>query len=78
MRILRTYLRIAQIEHWCDNCCQFIMPGECYKASVRIEEGQLVVYKYHIFPSCDPPEDPDKIRKYKPETEPAVHFALAA
>lgn len=62
-RILRSYRRVAQENHFCDCCCRDIWPGEEYEASVEIwkrGDGKrfLVVWKKHVNPMCDPPEEP--------------------
>ncbi len=62
-RTLRTYRRMAQEFHWCDRCCTHIEPGEEYEARVEIiRRGQISVWKNHINPSCDYPDDPDYMR----------------
>jgi len=63
MRILRVYRYMAHREHWCDNCLRYIMPGEFYEGKVVIDErGRLLVFKKHICPECDFPEEPDEVR----------------
>jgi|GEM_PF-1766950 len=59
-RLLRTYQHVAQKDHWCDNCCSHIQPGEMYEGSVHASKAfGLYVFKVHVYPSCDPPENPD-------------------
>lgn len=53
---------IARVEHWCDRCCQHIMPGEEYERIVELMEhrgNRVVVWRIHSNPSCDEPEDPE-------------------
>ncbi|MFA5925485.1 MAG: hypothetical protein WC831_00995 [Parcubacteria group bacterium] len=77
MRILRTFQHIAQIEHWCDMCCKYIEPGDCYQGSVQVwERGRLLVFKVHMFPACDFPSDPEE-KRGKAEKE-EMPLALAA
>lgn len=61
-RLLRSYERMAQTTHWCDRCCRYIEPGDMYEGEVYVNETRrehrLVVFKFHIFPSCDYPEEP--------------------
>ena len=62
-RLLRTYTRVAHQDHFCDRCCNPIMPGEEYEARVEVtRRGHILVWKNHINPGCDYPEDPDEIR----------------
>ena len=59
MRALRSYRSMAMVRHWCDNCCSDIFAGSEYEAVVYVTKSRrLVVYKRHINPSCDWPEDP--------------------
>ena len=58
MRILRSYIRVAQTLHWCDRCLRDIEPGECYEGSVQIHGKRLMVFKEHVNPACDYPKDP--------------------
>lgn len=63
MICLRSYHSVAQVAHWCDRCCQPIYPGEMYEGVVQVlpnQEHRLIVWKTHINPSCDFPEDPDE------------------
>lgn len=63
-RMLRQYVRVADREHWCDRCCQYIEPGEMYEGRVMLTliratgKRAILVIKYHIHPSCDWPPDP--------------------
>ncbi len=62
-RILRSYRRIAHIEHHCDRCQNMIFPGDEYEGQVVLSDQycggrKVVVYKEHIFPMCDFPPDP--------------------
>jgi hypothetical protein len=69
MGLIRAYERIAQKDHWCDNCCNYIHSGEVYRAEVFIntkrKKNRLVVFKYHINPRCEPPEDPEEEMRMK-------------
>lgn len=77
MRILRTYQRVAQREHWCDRCCNCIEPGEYYEGSIQIwGRGRLLVFKVHIFPACDYPPDPEEKKEKAEKTN--MPLALAA
>ena len=66
---IRTYERVAQKEHWCDNCCKHIHAGEMYRAEVFIQEerkrNRVVVFKYHVNPACEPPKDPDEEQRQR-------------
>ena len=57
--MLRRYEYIAQKEHFCDICCNYILPGEMYEGIVKIVNNRLVVFKNHINPCCDFSPDPD-------------------
>ncbi len=67
MTFLRKYQRVAHTKHWCDRCCDWIQPGDYYEGVVQISKGGgLIVFKFHIDPSCDYPPDPfddDEISK---------------
>lgn len=59
MRILRTYQRVAFIDHFCDRCMQMIMPGDVYEGYVEVgSDGKLRVFKNHVMPHCDYPTEP--------------------
>lgn len=59
MRALRTYERMARIEHFCTRCMQTIYPGDMYEGYVEIgSDGKLRVYKNHIMPDCEYPTEP--------------------
>jgi len=66
MKILRSYERIAEKEHWCDCCCNYIHPGEMYHGEVQLREEKAInrisVFKSHINPCCDFPPDPEEDR----------------
>lgn len=70
-KLLRTYERMAQIPHWCDRCCRYIEPGEIYQGKVFVDgnrkKHRLIVFKFHIFPECDYPEEPND--KYQDKEE---------
>ncbi|MEK6889522.1 MAG: hypothetical protein AABW80_05455 [Nanoarchaeota archaeon] len=72
MRNLRSYTRVAFQEHWCDRCCNYIQPGDMYKAHVELREEKkkhrIIVWKYHINPGCDFPEDPEDEEESEIET----------
>lgn len=71
MRSLREYRSIAQMVHWCDSCCSYIHPGEQYEGTVYVSgdcrEHRLVVFRSHINPVCEPPDDPDEEREINRE-----------
>jgi len=56
-RTLRVYQRMAQTDHWCDNCCSMIEPGEMYQGRVEIFDGKFMVWKEHVDPKCKPPDE---------------------
>lgn len=59
MRALRSYRSVADVCHWCDNCCGDIFPGSEYEAVVYVtKRRRLVVTKRHVNPLCEWPEDP--------------------
>jgi len=59
LRLLRTYERIAQKDHWCDTCCEYIFPGDLYSGSVYVTpRDTIMVLKQHIDPYCTPPDEP--------------------
>ena len=61
MKLLRTYEHLAQKNHWCDRCCRYISPGECYEGMVYVTKNNgVLVMKQHVHPPCDPPEDPEE------------------
>ncbi len=56
--ILREYMRRARKEHFCDYCCNWIMPGQTYSGRVHLPyRGNLYVLKCHDYPGCPAPED---------------------
>lgn len=58
VRILRTYRRMAQMTHFCDRCMELIQPGELYGAYVEVRAKKLRVFKEHIEPHCEYPDEP--------------------
>jgi len=59
-KLLRIYQHVARQEHWCDQCCTYIQPGEMYEGRIYVSETHgLYTFKIHIHPECDLPEDPD-------------------
>ena len=59
MRAFRSYRSMARVRHWCDYCCTDILPGSEYEAVVyATQKRRLIVYKCHIHPACEWPEDP--------------------
>lgn len=61
MQILRTYRHMANTFHWCDRCCRYIEPGEFYEGSVWVRNRHsLIIFKTHVYPSCDFPPDPEE------------------
>jgi len=57
-RELRRYQRVAYQEHFCDRCCNCIHPGDIYEGRIVTDKGRFLVWKTHISPSCDYPEEP--------------------
>jgi len=58
MRPLRSYTSIANVSHFCDNCCRYIQPGEQYEGTVySTDKHGIIVTKKHINPCCDWPDD---------------------
>ena len=80
-RHLRRYEREARIEHWCDRCCEWILPGDMYEGIVVLYQDQkhhrLQVLKYHVFPDCDFPPEPEDYAEVDHE-EDVQEFARAA
>ena len=61
-RLLRTYERVAHINHYCDRCCKHIEPGDQYQGIVQVTDLHgLIVFKFHTNPPCDFPKVPDCI-----------------
>ena len=61
MRELRRYEHMAQKDHWCDTCCDWIFPGQLYEGLVYADNLHgIVVLKCHIDPRCEPPPDPEE------------------
>lgn len=75
MRVLRTYRRKARIEHFCDRCLEYILPGQTYEGWIHVEREYLFVLKYHVDPCCDFPDEPDY--KENDESQDAT-FSMAA
>ena len=60
---LREYEHVVHQTHFCDVCCQYIMPGEMYKGTVYASDIHgIVTFKEHVNPACDWPEDPEEDR----------------
>ena len=60
-RELRRYERVAYQSHFCDRCCDYINPGEIYEGRVVITDNHgLLVWKTHVHPICDFPEEPEE------------------
>jgi len=68
-RTLREYTHVASKEHWCDNCMSYISPGEMYEGSVQICGGKFIVYKRHIHPRCEFPDEPDDYKEMEMKQE---------
>lgn len=70
-KTLRRYERVAQREHFCDRCCEYIHPGEMYEGIVSVNEDRkehrVTVSKTHIHPGCDYPPDPEEERRAREE-----------
>lgn len=61
-RHLRSYRRIAQTVHFCDDCHYQIEPGDEYEGSVWITERHgLLVFKRHAICPVDPYEEEAEI-----------------
>ncbi len=84
MRFLERKAYVADKEHFCDTCCQYIMPGEMYERIVYLTEDltkiilpdgkvrrqkRVVVFNEHCNPPCEFPEDPDDEKEYRKELE---------
>lgn len=71
MRTLETVEYVANKEHFCDNCCRYIMPGEIYerqtsllqKGEFGVSEKKIDVRRRHVYPECDHPEEPEEARE---------------
>ena len=57
MRLLRTFRHMATKDHFCDNCGDFIHPGQFYEGQVFAKDSRIRVTKQHIDPLCDPSDD---------------------
>jgi hypothetical protein len=58
MEMLRTYTYIAHVQHFCNNCCRYIQPGEQYEGIVYVHKKHgIIVTKQHVNPACDFPPD---------------------
>jgi hypothetical protein len=66
--LLRTYQFMAQKEHTCNMCGEFIHPGDIYEGFVKVVNGKLQVSKYHLDPFC-PLEDDDWLLEYEEQRE---------
>jgi len=55
-----------------------IIPGEQYSGDVRVYDKpkRLIVFKYHIFPYCDEPEDPDEDKIFDSDESDLESIAL--
>lgn len=78
-RELRTYQRVAYKNHWCDRCCRDIQPGEMYEGRVVLTDNhRLFVWKTHVSPMCEFPEDPDKDKRLEDTLSFTEELRLAA
>lgn len=75
-KLWETRRHIANIQHWCDNCCSHINPWEMYEKDVLLMQNWIIEFKKHINPECEPPEDPD-FEDYL-DNEDNKDFSLAA
>ncbi|MBR9676578.1 hypothetical protein GOV04_00360 [Candidatus Woesearchaeota archaeon] len=51
---------MAQKDHWCDRCCDYIQPGDMYEGMVYAsKKWSIITLKFHKYPACDYPEEPD-------------------
>lgn len=56
--LLREYTQRARKEHFCDYCCNWILPGQMYSGKVHAPyRGNLYVLKCHDIPVCPAPEN---------------------
>lgn len=75
-RELRTYQRVAHQRHFCDNCCRDINSGDMYEGRVVVTNFHgLLVYKTHVNPMCDFPEDPEGERNSTNKFEKKLELA---
>lgn len=69
--ILREYDRVANQEHYCDNCHGYIHPGEMYRGTIflnqRKKTNRIIVNKKHINPFCEDPFEDDILRDLEKE-----------
>lgn len=78
-RELRRYERVACQEHFCDRCCNYIHAGDMYEGRVVVtDNSRLLVWKTHIHPSCDYPEEPEDYESLSDLVFPAEELKLAA
>jgi len=54
-----TTTHIAQREHFCDRCFEYIFPGEMYERYCMLTGGKFLMLKEHVEPRCEFPEPPD-------------------
>jgi hypothetical protein len=60
----------ARQKHWCDRCCEWILPGQEYERLVDCADSDcLMVFKFHSNPSCEFPEEPEYRAGAETETE---------
>ncbi len=67
-RLLRSYERMANKDHPCSRCQEFIKPGDWYRCEIGVQWSErrkkhLTIWKEHIDPECEFPEfhDDDSI-----------------
>lgn len=54
----------ARKEHFCDQCCNWILPGETYSRHVWIpRRGSFHVMNEHVKPSCPPNEFEEEMQR---------------
>lgn len=82
-RRLRTYRRVAHIDHHCDRCQKTIHPGDYYEGTVEVRrrrgetKKRISVWKEHVNPDCDFPEFPDDDHGWE-ESEQDIDLPKAA
>ena len=65
----------ARREHFCDHCCNWIMPGDEYSRYAWVPQpGRFFILKKHMWPECPPDE---YAHANSEEIEVAVSFRYA-
>lgn len=55
---VRRSTHTAMIPHDCDHCHHPIHPGDEYEKLTQSIDGKIVAWKTHLYPSCEPDDDP--------------------